>query len=88
MALYLFFLSSKVGNKVPILMFFFVFIRNKYLYYWITDFIYDSYVFLNLLFIVNIIFFLMRYRSGPESETLNICVCVIVCVWAFGYYNL
>ena len=40
-ALYLFFLSSKVGNKVPILMFSFVFIRNKFIYYWITDFIHD-----------------------------------------------
>ena len=52
-----FFLSSKVGNKVPILTFSFVFIINKFIYYWITDFIHDSYVFLNLLFIMNIIFF-------------------------------
>ena len=51
MALYLFFLFSKVGNKVPILTYSFVFIRNKFILYWITDFIHDSYVFLNLDFI-------------------------------------
>ena len=51
MALYLFFLFSKVGNKVPILMYSFIFIRNKFILYWITDFIHDSYVFLNLDFI-------------------------------------
>ena len=71
-------------------MFSFIFIRNKFIYYLITDFIHDSYVFLNLLFIMNInfFFFLMRYRSGPKFETLNICVCVFVCLWAFGCYNL
>ena len=54
MWLYLFFLSSKVGNKLQILTLSFIFIRNKFIYYWITDFIHDSYVFLNLFFIMNI----------------------------------
>ena len=39
MAFYLFFLSSKIENKVPILTFSFVFIRNKFMYYWIIDFV-------------------------------------------------
>ena len=55
MTLYLFFLSSKVGNKVSILMFFFyfyfififIFIRNKFIYYWIIDFVlWDFFFFL------------------------------------------
>ena len=57
MWLYLFFLSSKVGNKLQILTLSFIFIRNKFIYYWITDFIHDSYVFLNLFFIMNIKYF-------------------------------
>ena len=55
MTLYLFFLSSKVGNKVSILMFFififiFIFIRNKFIYYWIIDFVlWDFFFFCDMI---------------------------------------
>ena len=64
MVLYLLFLFSKVGNKVPILMFSFVFIRNKFIYSWIIDFILWDLLFLLWYCLVklldNIIQFLLK----------------------------
>ena len=88
MALYLFFLFSKVGNKVPILtFFFFLSLLETYLYTieLLISFMIHSFSQLTFHHEHNIyiyIYILMRYRF----EALNIYVCHCFCnfVWAFS----
>ena len=66
MAPCLFFLSNKVGNKISILTFSFVLIKNKFIYYWIFDFVLWDFLLLWYCLVKhldNIIHFLLKISS-------------------------
>ena len=83
MALCLSFFSSNVGNKIPILTFSFVFIRNKFLYYWIIDFLLWDFYFCCDLVLLNtlIILFLLWYCLVKHFDNIIQFLLKISLIW-------